>query len=478
MKRLVLLAVCTFLLASGCQNQEEGEPENDESSDITPGVPISVGADGEVVEGVPEEAEEEPISQEDFDTEVSLGGKVTIDDEKIVVEGESNLPEGTVVEAARYSSPFTLRHIIGFGKEFANVDSEGNFTLEFPVPESVDQAFIEISLEVKMNYSQPDEVVEFFGEKGENMEGPFIYPYVDMGETSYMVYAPVYVLVGEDGEYPIESQPLTEPPEDYGDTEVWIDAEVDYDHDFIYVNGTSNLFGGTNVRAVYYSSEEAVLPQHWFSSNDLVRQDGSFHLRIPYDSITEVGFVELSIWPDYSHQDPDKIYGTYGEDFASLEGEHVIDNEDGEGGVVLRLHPEFPEFDFNLPEDTLITVEGDETKIQLPDNILFDFGESVLRDEAKEELQDFLASLEELEEGTVIQINGHTDNVGGEELNQKLSEDRAAAVKAYLLENGDLDHLTIETQGYGFSRPIASNDDEAGRQKNRRVEFVINPQDE
>nr|WP_285853796.1 OmpA family protein [Oceanobacillus luteolus] len=158
-----------------------------------------------------------------------------------------------------------------------------------------------------------------------------------------------------------------------------------------------------------------------------------------------------------------------------MEGEQVIENEEGVKGIELKLYPNFPEFDYNLPEDSQITVDGEETKIQLPDHILFDFGESELREEAEAALDDFLGSLEKVEEGTVIQINGHTDNSGSEELNQKLSEERAEAVEVYIQENGGLDHLTFETNGYGLTRPIASNEDEDGRQKNRRVEFVINP---
>ena len=69
-------------------------------------------------------------------------------------------------------------------------------------------------------------------------------------------------------------------------------------------------------------------------------------------------------------------------------------------------------------------------------------------------------------------INGHTDNVGSDAYNQKLSEARAAAVKKYLAGKG-ISEAAMSTAGYGESKPIADNATAAGRQNNRRVEFEI-----
>ena len=71
-----------------------------------------------------------------------------------------------------------------------------------------------------------------------------------------------------------------------------------------------------------------------------------------------------------------------------------------------------------------------------------------------------------------IEISGHTDNVSGESFNLELSKKRAKAVVDYLnLQRISIDRL--ETKGYGFRQPIASNETEEGRAKNRRVEFKI-----
>ena len=72
----------------------------------------------------------------------------------------------------------------------------------------------------------------------------------------------------------------------------------------------------------------------------------------------------------------------------------------------------------------------------------------------------------------VLDINGHTDNVGETQFNLKLSKDRANAAKAYLVKKG-LKEERIHANGYGDTKPIASNETEEGRAKNRRVEFKV-----
>jgi outer membrane protein OmpA-like peptidoglycan-associated protein len=72
----------------------------------------------------------------------------------------------------------------------------------------------------------------------------------------------------------------------------------------------------------------------------------------------------------------------------------------------------------------------------------------------------------------VVVIEGHTDNKGGRAINQRLSEERAAAVKEALVKRG-VDGDRLRTRGYGETRPLAPNKSPAGRAKNRRVDFVI-----
>ncbi|MGA2217171.1 MAG: OmpA family protein [Terracidiphilus sp.] len=102
--------------------------------------------------------------------------------------------------------------------------------------------------------------------------------------------------------------------------------------------------------------------------------------------------------------------------------------------------------------------------------ILFDTDSDHLKDESKPTL-DSLAAAAKAQPSWRFGIEGYTDNVGGDGHNQTLSEKRAASVKAYLVTAG-VAAPRLTTQGFGSSKPVASNDTELGRSQNRRVEVV------
>jgi len=72
----------------------------------------------------------------------------------------------------------------------------------------------------------------------------------------------------------------------------------------------------------------------------------------------------------------------------------------------------------------------------------------------------------------IVQISGHTDNVGSDSSNQKLSTERANKVREYLLSKG-IDEKRITSKGYGASKPIAPNTTDEGKKKNRRVDLLV-----
>jgi len=105
-------------------------------------------------------------------------------------------------------------------------------------------------------------------------------------------------------------------------------------------------------------------------------------------------------------------------------------------------------------------------------NIYFDFGTARLKSTSNPELDQLLQVLEE-NPRYLIEISGHTDNVGGKDFNLWLSERRAQAVVDYLIRKGQSENRFL-VEGYGEERPMASNDDEEmGRELNRRVEFRV-----
>jgi outer membrane protein OmpA-like peptidoglycan-associated protein len=106
-------------------------------------------------------------------------------------------------------------------------------------------------------------------------------------------------------------------------------------------------------------------------------------------------------------------------------------------------------------------------------DVLFDFNQATLKPGAREKLSKLAGILLAYPGAYRIQIEGHTDSVGSQDYNQKLSEDRAQAVHDYLI-HADLpaDRL-VGVRGFGKIRPVATNDTPEGRQTNRRVEIVI-----
>jgi outer membrane protein OmpA-like peptidoglycan-associated protein len=104
-------------------------------------------------------------------------------------------------------------------------------------------------------------------------------------------------------------------------------------------------------------------------------------------------------------------------------------------------------------------------------NVFFDFARFTLRPQSHAELNRLIEFLQGHPTMT-IELGGHTDNVGDETTNMKLSQNRVNAVKEYLVATG-IDASRLVAKGYGKSRPRADNKTEEGRQTNRRVEFIF-----
>jgi outer membrane protein OmpA-like peptidoglycan-associated protein len=104
-------------------------------------------------------------------------------------------------------------------------------------------------------------------------------------------------------------------------------------------------------------------------------------------------------------------------------------------------------------------------------DVLFDTGKYSLKPGAREKLAK-VAGILLAYPGLNIEIGGYTDNVGSDQMNQTLSENRAGSVRDYLVQQGVLTN-SVSARGYGNTLPVASNDDSSGRQQNRRVELLV-----
>jgi outer membrane protein OmpA-like peptidoglycan-associated protein len=129
----------------------------------------------------------------------------------------------------------------------------------------------------------------------------------------------------------------------------------------------------------------------------------------------------------------------------------------------------------NRLDGTDIGVErsGNDLILNMPSSVTFDVDASDLKTAARQALNDVNAVLRSYPE-TRINVAGYTDSTGSNSYNQTLSERRAQSVATYL-EQGGVDGGRINAVGYGESNPVASNDSEAGRAQNRRVEITLTP---
>lgn len=116
---------------------------------------------------------------------------------------------------------------------------------------------------------------------------------------------------------------------------------------------------------------------------------------------------------------------------------------------------------------------GGAMRLSIDSAVLFDTGKYKLKEAASGELEKLLAAIQNVPKATIV-VEGHTDNIGNPQSNSVLSQNRAKEVSGYLKE-----HLKgpygFETKGYGESQPIAPNDNDDNRQKNRRVEILVIP---
>ena len=111
-------------------------------------------------------------------------------------------------------------------------------------------------------------------------------------------------------------------------------------------------------------------------------------------------------------------------------------------------------------------------KVTIALNVEFDTDKAIVKDKYYNDIKRVANFMKKFPD-TIAEIGGHTDNIASNAYNQKLSEKRANSVRQYIIDKFGIDGSRLTAKGYGENKPIASNDTEEGRQKNRRVEAVI-----
>jgi len=144
----------------------------------------------------------------------------------------------------------------------------------------------------------------------------------------------------------------------------------------------------------------------------------------------------------------------------------------GAAGAIIgaQMDKQAKELQQNIPGATVERI-GEGIAVTFESGLLYDFDSDVVKSEAQKNLRTLAQSLEKYP-GSDILIVGHTDQVGPASYNQGLSERRASAAANYLVAQGVV-RSRVSTRGMGETDPVASNDTEGGRARNRRVEVAI-----
>lgn len=185
-------------------------------------------------------------------------------------------------------------------------------------------------------------------------------------------------------------------------------------------------------------------------------------MNVPSYATVKDGAVVLAGAPSiaYNGDEWTRIFAAY-----EMPMKEMATDGDDDGDGVLNSRDRCP--------DTPKGVKVNEDGCWVSTGVLFDFDKATLKAQYKEELND-TKRVFDMNPDLEVTVEGHTDSVGSDAYNQKLSERRANAVVKYLVNTVGIEAGKLSAVGYGESRPVASNDTDEGRAKNRRVEFTPN----
>ena len=144
--------------------------------------------------------------------------------------------------------------------------------------------------------------------------------------------------------------------------------------------------------------------------------------------------------------------------------------------IAIAGHPPAPPEPPAPPPEAPKRVEVQQDQIVIREKIQFETNQAVIKPESFDLMNEIVGVVNGNPQIKKLSIEGHTDNVGSDKHNKKLSDNRAAAVRTYMVEHG-VAQDRLASKGWGETKPIGDNETDAGREQNRRVEFIITQQD-
>ncbi|RPF50068.1 hypothetical protein [Aquisalibacillus elongatus] len=343
MKQFFLAIVVLLMVAIvGCdegepneQSEDNEEVKENKSDDEQSEEDQSEEKDEDVKENDEEDEKDEELEfkadatsyelSSDEPLNVEIVGETVIIDNQLQIAGKTNLPEGARIHIAQ--KPIGNVTFMGTSG-YASIEGDGSFKYQKEIPDDYkDNLNIVMTLNPKVS---KDEIQDVYGELGESLEGPFVRQDYSSDEYIKEVVAEIYHERNKDGslskaEIPT---PTLDKPNDYGDLNIRMDADLEYDDDYVYINGTSNLIEGTDIRV---SVNKPSGSRSGMSEFVTIKPDGSFNVIFKnksddgslLDYKLHLNFsISSSNWPDAIEK--------YGENGENLKGDLVEEQYDGE----------------------------------------------------------------------------------------------------------------------------------------------------
>ncbi|MFD2639373.1 hypothetical protein [Piscibacillus salipiscarius] len=344
-KSYLALTILLMIVIVGCTNNEVDESQdNEEEVEVSQEENNAENNTSEESNLENEEAEEnEETENEEEETEefkadaagyeissgdklnVEIVGETVIFDNQLQIAGKTNLPGGARIHIAQ--KPIGDVTFMGTSG-YASIESDGTFKYEKEIPEDY-KDHLKIAMTFKPSVSNGD-IKDVYGELGEKLEGPFVRKGYGSDEYYKEAFVEVYHERNKDGslskaEIPIPSR---NKPDDYGDLNIRMDANLDYDDNYVYINGTSNLIEGNDLRVLVNKPSGS---RSGMSEFVTIKPDGSFNVIFKnkskdgslkdYKLLLKFS-ISSSNWPDAIEK--------YGENGENLNGELVEEQSDGD----------------------------------------------------------------------------------------------------------------------------------------------------
>lgn len=334
---VLMMAVMVLSACGGGESKEETAPapsplasaEAAETAAPSPEVSPTASADaGEAVDiEIVQGSASENAPEDQGNPEVWIKGDGTLEADKLVLQGTSNLAPGVKVKGEIDAAGYTM-----FGyDDTVEVNNDGSFTLEMKRPKDIKEGMLDLT--VSFDPAGQDANIEAYGASGEKLTGPYIHQYEDDDEVFKKALAFLHVDAASPAgtKVPLEV-PTMNKPADYGSPKVWIKPEVTADGSYYQIKGTSNLLEGTEVEA------DVEIPDHWhygYKEDTTAGPDGSFQLRMKKPKDIGEFYLILEVRPEEDDM-PKAAKETYG-----LKGEHftgdLVKTEQTDEGAVNYL---------------------------------------------------------------------------------------------------------------------------------------------